>query len=173
MKVPARLAQWQDVVEPCARYFKLDPALVMAMMERESAGGETLKPRGPAGRGDNGNGRGLMQLDIRSHAFATCEDDTGRPLAGDPWMNVSYACRLLARLLLTFRGDVAAAVGAYNAGAGNVRKALAGLPATATLEERVKAIDRYTAHHDYVRDVLTKREAFAGNEALPWTLRRT
>lgn len=173
MKVPARLAQWQDVVEPCALYFKLDPALVFAVMDRESNGGEALKPKGPGGTGDFGHGRGLMQIDDRAHAFAACEDDTGRPLAGDPWLNVSYACRLLARLMLTFREDVAAAVGAYNTGAGNVRKALAGLPATVSLEERVTAVDRYTARHDYVRDVLSRRDAYLGNAVLPFTLRKS
>jgi soluble lytic murein transglycosylase-like protein len=162
MKLPQRLAQWKDVVEPCARYYRLDSALVYAVMDRESNGGELLKPRGPGGTGDFGHGRGLMQIDDRAHPFTSCQDDTGRSLWADAWFNVSYACRLLARLMLTFNGDVAAAVGAYNTGAGNVRKALAGVAATASLEERVKAVDRYTAGHDYVRDVLKRRAAFLG-----------
>lgn len=171
MKVPARLAQWQDVVGPCALYFKLDPALVMAIIDRESLGGEALKPRGPSGTGDGGHGRGLAQIDDRAHPFTSCEDDTGRALWADPWFNVSYACRLLARLMLTFKGDVAAAVGAYNTGAGNVRKALAGLPTTALLSERVKVVDRHTAGHDYVADVLARCDSFLGAAVLPPHLR--
>lgn len=162
MKVPARLAQWQHVVEPVARFYKLDPALVFAIMDRESNGGEMLKPRGPGGTGDHGHGRGLMQIDDRAHPFTSCEDDTGRALWADAWFNVSYACRLLARLMLTFQGDISAAVGAYNTGAGNVRKALASVPAGSPLAERVKAVDRYTAGHDYVADVLRRRDSFVG-----------
>lgn len=44
----------------------VDPLLLLAIMARESAYGEALKPVGPGGTGDAGHGRGLMQIDDRS-----------------------------------------------------------------------------------------------------------
>lgn len=162
MKLPPRLEQWRALAEAIAAYYQLDPALILAVIDRESLGGEALTPKGPAGTGDHGYGTGLMQIDKRAHAFATCTDDAGRPLTSDPWLNISYGARLLRRLLDTFAGDVAAALAAYNAGAGRVRRALSALSPEAPLVERVKVVNALTTGGDYVSDVLRRRDSFAG-----------
>jgi len=136
-----------------ATYYHLDPALVAALVDRETSGENVV--------GDKGNGFGLMQVDRKSHAFATCEDDTGRRLAMDPWMGVSYGCRLLRRLMDLYRNDSAAALAAYNAGQGRVSRALAVLRPDASQVERLLVLDAVTTGGDYASDVLRRRDAFA------------
>lgn len=156
--IPPRLARWVDVVQPIALHYGLDPLLVLSVIDRESLGGDALTPKGPGGTGDGGHGRGLCQVDDRSHPFTSCTDDAGRFLWADPWLNVSYACRLLRRLLDTFHNDSAAALAAYNAGAGRVQRALATLPKDATQRARLAVLDPLTAHGNYPSAVLAKRD---------------
>lgn len=44
-----------------------EPAVIAAIMSRESGCGLLLKPPGPGGKGDRGHGHGLMQIDDRWH----------------------------------------------------------------------------------------------------------
>lgn len=162
MNLPERLQKWAPLATPIALNYGLDPALLLAIVDRESLGGDALKPPGPAGTGDGGHGRGLAQLDDRSHPFTSCVDDTGAALWKDPWLNLSYAARLLRRLLDTFHGDTAAALAAYNAGAGRVARALAPLPKDATLAERLRVLDPLTTGRDYASNILARRDSFTG-----------
>jgi hypothetical protein len=160
--LPPRLARWEALVTPIALNYRVDPVLVLAILDRESLGGDALTPKGPEGTGDGGHGKGLGQIDDRSHPFATCQDDTGHLLWQDPWLNVSYACRLLRRLLDTFHGETAPALAAYNAGAGRVSRVLASLPVTAPPAQRLAAVDAVTTGKDYASAVLAKRDAYTG-----------
>ena len=158
--IPPRIAQWMPLIRPIAEHYKVDPLLLAAVVDRESLGGEALTPKGPTGTGDHGHGRGLSQLDDRSHPFTGCTDDTGKALWKDPWLNLSYGCRLLARLIGDFSGDEAAALAAYNAGAGRVRRVLTILPLDAPLADRLRAVDSVTTGKDYASDVPRRRDAF-------------
>lgn len=162
IKLPDRLARWAPQFVAAELCYGVDPLLLAAIIDRESLGGDALKPKGPAGTGDNGHGRGLGQIDDRSHvSFLSATFDGGAPLWQDPTFNVMYAAKLLRKNLDRF-GDEAAAVAAYNCGPGNVRTALARLPAGASAAERLAAVDKRTAHGNYASDVLRRRDALRG-----------
>ncbi|WXH33612.1 hypothetical protein WA016_07621 [Myxococcus stipitatus] len=98
----------------------IDPFLLSAVLEQESAYGEALTPPGPGGKGDGGHGHGVGQIDDRTW---------GAWLATNAWwnfeINATKSAEILASGLKLFRGDLRAGLSAYNAGPSNVRKALA------------------------------------------------
>ncbi|AKQ66516.1 hypothetical protein A176_003428 [Myxococcus hansupus] len=149
-------------MEPIASLYRLDPLLVLALMDRESLGGDALTPKGPLGTGDHGHGRGLMQIDDRAHkGFVGAVDDLGRPLWRDPAVNVHYSCRLLRRNLDSLNGYVAGALAAYNAGLGRVRSVFGCVAADASDEHRQVMVDSVTTGRDYSADVFRRRAEFA------------
>jgi soluble lytic murein transglycosylase-like protein len=91
----------------------LPPALLLAVMYQESG----LNPRAKSPKG----AIGLMQL----MPEVARELDVEYPT--DPEENINAGAKLLASLLRTYRGDVALALAAYNAGAGSVNIA-GGIP---------------------------------------------
>ncbi len=152
-RLPPRLARWALEIYCAAALYRLDPVVLAGVLERESRGGEALSPPGPAGVGDGGHGRGLMQVDDRWHgAFVA----TG--LWAEPVIALVYGARLLRQALDALGGDYPAAIGAYNAGIGRVRQVLVGLAPTASLAQRIAAIDRVTTNA-YVTGVLRLRDA--------------
>lgn len=150
----------------------VDPLLLVAIMERESACGTSrgLDQPGPAGRGDGGHGRGLMQLDDR----VTGGQVHGAIIAdgrwADPYWNIKAAVvdhlkpdlRFFEKKGLTGDALLRAAVAAYNTGAGNVWRSL----------QAGKDPDATTAGGNYSADVLSRyaalsqayRERCASNE---------
>ncbi|MFY9779358.1 MAG: transglycosylase SLT domain-containing protein [Candidatus Baltobacteraceae bacterium] len=86
----------------------IDPRLLAAVAAQETGG-----PGSSSGAnivGDGGHGHGLFQIDDRYHAFA------GTPQAMDPAQNANYAAGLLSGLISRYKGDVKAALSAYNSG---------------------------------------------------------
>jgi soluble lytic murein transglycosylase-like protein len=154
-RLPPRLAQWALEVQCAASMYRLDPLVLAALLERESSGGEALSPPGPAGVGDCGHGRGLMQIDDRWHRLFV---STG--LWAEPAFALLYGARLLRRGLDAFKGDYPAAIGSYNAGISRVQLTLASLPPAASIGQRIAAIDRVTTQA-YVAGVLKVREQLA------------
>lgn len=103
----AGVAFGAQIAAAAARHH-LDPRLLAAVAAQETGG-----PGADSGRnvvGDGGHGRGLFQIDDRWHAFART------PAAMDPAANADYAAALLAGLLARCRGNVRAALSAYNGG---------------------------------------------------------
>lgn len=159
MTLPDRLARWAPQLVAAELCYGVDPLLLAAIVDRESLGGDALKPKGPTGVGDSGHGRGLGQIDDRSHpSFLAATFDGGPPLWQDAAFNLLYAAKLLRKNLDRF-GDEAAAIAAYNCGPGNVRAALARLPVGASAAERLAAVDKRTANGNYASDVLRRRDA--------------
>lgn len=157
MQLPPHLDRWYLCFQAAHMQTGVDPYLLAAICDRESAGGEALTPKGPAGTGDKGHGRGLMQIDDRYHlSFIAARDGRGIALWQVPAFNILYAARLLTQMWGSLH-IWPAAIAAYNAGASMARGALAALSPDAPQEAIVAALDRVTAHGDYVSDVLRRR----------------
>lgn len=119
--------------------------LLMGICSRESHFGLLLDKNMT---GDRGHGRGLMQIDDRSHAAWISKNDWKDPFTNidygaDVWMdNFNYFCDHYDLIQNNTR-LIWAATAAYNCGAGNVIKAL-----------RVGAdVDARTTGADYSADV--------------------
>lgn len=187
--LPPRLRRWSEQIGAAAELSTVCPWLIAAVMERETQGGEApgFFPNGdPAGTGDFGeegtpsfrdrskgelgHGRGLMQIDDRSHRlFIARKLGDGRFAWQDPLENIGYSAIYLGRLIAHFaqpqlRLDLklalAAAVASYNCGEGNVSKLLA--TRKGSLEEQLVYVDRLTAkpRRDYSQWVLRLHTQF-------------
>jgi len=154
-----------SILISAAAQFRHRPEVLAGLMMRETAGGTShlLDRIGPAGRGDEGHGHGLMQIDDRSFPEFCAGDDWK-----DPDKNVAFAARVLrnkrcflaSRLLghqLTDQDLERAAIAAYNAGEGRVLKTI--------LDGRDP--DGVTAHSNYSREVLRLAEIYRTLGALP------
>lgn len=140
--LPAAGRRYGDVIFRVAQDEALPPAIIAALMEQESAFGQTLSPPGPGGTGDAGHGHGLMQIDDRSFGdWLTSNDWT------DPYTNVRKGAQVLKGKMKylsskpsspTIKGTTLkdprplsgdrlflAALAAYNTGEGNVAKSIA------------------------------------------------
>ncbi|MFL5349981.1 MAG: peptidoglycan-binding protein [Hyalangium sp.] len=138
--IPAQYRQWLPQVQAAAKKYNLDPALIFAVMSRES-GGKNI-------RGDGGHGRGLMQIDDRSWGSWLSGHNGGM----DPASNIMKGAEILRANLDQFKGNTKAALAAYNAGGGNVNKAL----------RAGHDPDSVTTGHNYGSDVLKREAQFKG-----------
>lgn len=101
----------QQIIIEEANKAGVSPALMLAIANQESG----FKPN-LVGDKDRGGSYGLFQIHKPSHP-----DYTG---GFDPRANAAYASKMMAGLLKTYKGDVAKALWAYNAGGGNVAKGI-------------------------------------------------
>lgn len=168
-RLPERLRPWARCFLAMELIYGMDAFLLAAIVDRESLGGTSkhLTVKGPAGKGDFGNGHGLAQIDGRHHrSFIEAKFDDARPLWTIPAFNILYAAELFARNLKLLGGDLQAAVASYNCGVGGARKALAKLNDAELMSpwRRQVALDGATTGNDYVTDVLHRRENFVNNK---------
>jgi peptidoglycan hydrolase-like protein with peptidoglycan-binding domain len=140
----ANLKKYKGSFEAAAAKHGLPPALLAAICSRESRAGAVLDRNG---RGDGGNGFGLMQIDFRYHKPA------GGPHSAQ---HIDQAAGILKGMLNEVKRNhpdwppeqqLRGAVAAYNSGTGNV-KTLSGM-------------DRGTTGNDYSNDVWARAQALA------------
>lgn len=137
----------EDIIRQQARDKNLDPALVAAVIYRESKFRDQTSAAGA---------KGLMQILPDTAQFIAKR--TGgtqfelRDLA-NPQVNISYGCWYLRYLLDRYGGNEVAAVAAYNAGHGHV-DAWGGSGLTI-------ADIRFPETKQYVQDVVDKRGDYA------------
>jgi soluble lytic murein transglycosylase-like protein len=143
---PYRAWRWRHEVETVSNQTGVDVNLIAAIMDRESLCGDALRPPTPRGVGDNGHGRGLMQIDDRYH-LDFCEDVEQW---GNPYQNILYGTALLRTYIRQLDSEERG-VCAYNAGPNRVRKS--GFIVVADL-------DTLTTGGNYVSDVLNRRATF-------------
>lgn len=101
----------QQIIIEEANRAGVSPALMLAIANQESG----FKPN-LVGDKDRGGSYGLFQIHKPSHP-----DYTG---GFDPRANAAYASKMMAGLLKIYKGDVAKALWAYNAGGGNVARGI-------------------------------------------------
>lgn len=150
--LPSEAQPYADIIKLVAREQGLDPLLIAAIGQQESRWGQALSPPGPGGTGDGGHGRGIMQIDDRSWGDWLSSNDWT-----DPYSNVSKGARILNANISYFSSKglmdsdlIAAAVAAYNTGAGNVSKSLAA----------GRSVDATTANGSYSSSVLSRLASF-------------
>jgi soluble lytic murein transglycosylase len=133
----------EDVIRQQSREKNLDPALVAAVIYRESKFRDATSSAGA---------KGLMQIlpttaQFIAHRSGGTQFEV-RDLA-DPQINISYGSWYLRYLLDRYDGNEVAAVAAYNAGHERVDDWGGG---TLTLDDI-----RFAETEDYARDVMDKR----------------
>lgn len=159
-ELPPHLAQWGAHFVAAEVAYGVPSALLAAICDRESRGGDALYPKGPGGKGDHGHAHGLMQIDYRYHrSFLDAVFDDGTPLWKDPAFNVMYGAKLLARNAKALAFDWNGAIASYNCGLMRVQRVLAALLIGSSEEEKIAALDKVTTGGDYISDV--RRRCFA------------
>jgi hypothetical protein len=153
MPLPSHLRKYFDAFDSAALAVFLDGPYdlydLAAICDRESCGGLTLRPKGPAGTGDGGHGHGLMQIDDRSYP-EFCSGEEWK----DPTLNILKGAMVLHEKWTEVR-DHQGGIAAYNCGARNVLKARA-----AGLD-----VDRFTTGRNYSADVMARAARFRGVES--------
>jgi soluble lytic murein transglycosylase-like protein len=105
---PVPEAQLTSLIDDAANREDLQPQLIRAVVDKESAGRAcAVSPKGA---------QGLMQIMPATASQFSVSD------AFDPKQNIDAGTRLLKQLLMRYAGDVALALGAYNAGPARVDK---------------------------------------------------
>jgi soluble lytic murein transglycosylase-like protein len=131
-QIPLQLEAYQAAIDSAARQYRIDPALVRAVIHAESA----FRPQAISSKG----AMGLMQL------MPGTAREMGVVNAMAPEQNIRGGVKYLALLLDENRGNLRLATAAYNAGPGAVKR-YGGVPPyqeTQTYVRRVKILhDRY------------------------------
>lgn len=108
---------------------QIDPALVHAILQRESAHGTApnyVRNHGIVPEPGGHVSYGPMQVYDDTVTSVLKLPFPGRDLASHPELGIWYGTKYLATLLKRFAGDVDRAVAAYNAGPGNAVRSAAG-----------------------------------------------
>jgi len=124
--VPAKKA-YEDLIQEAARTYDLDPALIRAVMQTESAFHPYVVSRAGA--------EGLMQL------MPALADEMGVSDSFDPRENIMGGARYLKQLYDQHNGNIALTLASYNAGPGNVRR-YGGVPPFKETRSYVKKITK-------------------------------
>jgi soluble lytic murein transglycosylase-like protein len=127
--VPAHEA-YDDIVNEAAEKYDMDPHLIHAVMQAESAFHPYAVSRAGA--------EGLMQL------MPELSDEMGVSNAFDPRENIMGGTRYLKRLLDYHNGNIDLALASYNAGPGNVER-YGGVPPFRETRNYVKTIKHILA----------------------------
>jgi len=173
-QLPQDLAKYAEEIYGASIMYRHEPRLVAALMSRESGAGKYLVPQyDPAGWGDNGNGFGLFQIDKRFHAsFLAAEFPDGSLICHEPAFQALYAAEKLRTNLIECGGNLFIAIAAYNCkmetalhAAKQIASTVTGStdPAEYVAAQRkalIAALDAVTTGHDYVSDVLKRRDQY-------------
>lgn len=127
--IPASEA-YNEIIDEAAREYDMDPNLIHAVMQAESAFHPYAVSRAGA--------EGLMQL------MPELSDEMGVSNAFDPRENIMGGVRYLKRLLDYHDGNIDLALASYNAGPGNVER-YGGVPPFRETRNYVKTIKQIVA----------------------------
>ncbi|XP_051877223.1 lysozyme g-like [Pristis pectinata] len=135
-----RVNRYKSLTQQVAHAHQIDPAIIGAIISRESRGGNALVD----GYGDYGNAFGLMQVDVRYHS----------PVGGwDSKEHLMQATGILVKMIeaiqqkfpyWTKEQQLKGGISAYNMGPGNV--------------ESYNNVDARTTGKDYSNDVVARAQ---------------
>ena len=134
--VPANEA-YEDIIQEAAITYEMDPNLIRAVMQAESAFHPYALSRTGA--------EGLMQL------MPDLSDEMGVSNAFDPRENIMGGVRYLKRLLDYHDGNLDLALASYNAGPGNVER-YGGVPPFRETKNYVRTIKQILADRKRASD---------------------
>ncbi|XP_060783358.1 lysozyme g-like isoform X1 [Neoarius graeffei] len=140
-----RMNQYKSIIMNVARAKQMDPAVIAAIISRESRAGAALVD----GWGDHGNAFGLMQVDKRYHKLRGTWNSEEHVTQGTEIL--IDGIRAIQRKFPKwpkehqFKGGISA----YNAGVGNVRT--------------YEGMDIGTTGNDYANDVVARAQWFKRN----------
>ncbi|XP_062856264.1 lysozyme g-like [Trichomycterus rosablanca] len=140
-----RMEQYKDLIVKVARAKKMDPAVIAAIISRESRAGAALEN----GWGDNGNGFGLMQVDKKSHTPRGAWNSKEHLTQGTEILINSIKAVKKKFPKWSKEKQLKGGISAYNAGVGNVQ----------TYEK----MDVGTTGGDYANDVVARAQCFKRN----------
>ncbi|KAK3535417.1 hypothetical protein QTP70_016791 [Hemibagrus guttatus] len=140
-----RMQTYKDIIMKVGKAMSMDPAVIAAIISRESRAGAALVN----GWGDHGNGFGLMQVDKRYHKLRGARNSEehltqGTGILIDSIKQIQKKFPNWSKEQ-QFKGGISA----YNAGVGNVR----------TYEK----MDIGTTGNDYSNDVVARAQWFKRN----------
>lgn len=167
LTLPPRLSRWANYFKAAQLCFGVPEDLMAAIVDRESLGGDALKPKGPAGTGDGGAGHGLAQIDYRFHRsflLARMADAGATPMWTVPAFNILYGAWLLNQNYQIAK-SWPVAVAAYNAGLTKALRVYRALPDGRTQTDIIKAVDMVTTGGNYVSDVWRRRAEYTAGTA--------
>ena len=140
----SRVLKYKDAFNAAGAKYGLPPALLAAIASRESRGGAALDSNG---RGDGGNGYGLMQVDV-----GTRPNPKGGPYSAE---HIDEAASILKEKLDTVKAQypnaseadqLKLATAKYNGGSGTISNP-----------------DKRTTGGDYSNDVIARAQTYAAN----------
>jgi soluble lytic murein transglycosylase len=138
--------KYETIIEGHARNYRLEPALIAAVIYRES--------KFDARAGSKAGALGLMQLTPgTAKGIALRTGGTSFEVADlyDPELNVRYGAWYLRHLLDAYHGDVRKALAAYNGGRGNVERGIVFPETRAYIERVLTARDAYRKAYPELR----------------------
>ena len=142
--------KYEAVIYKVAQAYELPPSVLAGMGSRASAWGLSISPPGPEGIGNDGHGRGLMQIDERWHVPFV---QSGKWVEAEE--NIIYAAAVLKNAIeyitkklgwpMGFR-LLKAGIAGYNCGPNRVLQAL----------QNGQDEDYFTTGRNYAQDVLER-----------------
>jgi soluble lytic murein transglycosylase-like protein len=112
--------KWDAEVADAARAWRVDPALIHGIIQKE-----TLHGALPLVNREAKGGFSYGPMQVRDATATTVLHVAPASLA-DPRRGIYYGTQYLASLILRFNGDIERAISGYNAGPGNAKKTKAG-----------------------------------------------
>ena len=143
--LPAQYRDLLPLVEKSGSRHHVSPALLLAIIDRETGDPHRVGFGGRDPAVTNGSDFGLMQINRAAHPDFFAHHDWR-----DPAANIDYGAGVIAADLRHYHGSVTRAAAAYNAGPGNVDRALAA----------GHSADSVTTGGDYGSDVARRYEHF-------------
>lgn len=141
--------QYDGLINRAAQRYGVDPALIKAMVCKESQ----FDTHARSGAG----ARGLMQMMPATARSLGVTDPT------NPEQNIMAGTRYMGQLLKQYHGDERLALAAYNAGPGNVRK-YGGVPPFAETRTYVARVSQFRNEYASAGVSAQPGQAYASNQ---------